>query len=228
MSKDRDKERKIDIEVKNGESSGENPETEKTPSTAEAGGGEEAKAEENEESQAQASKAAESGETGVKEKGTEEIVAEYEAKLTEQNDRFLRLAAEFDNYKKRSARQYEDLVRYSSEKIIVPMLEVLDNFERALEAASKSSDYKALLSGAELIYQQFFDILKKEGVEPIEAVGKEFDPGLHEAVMQAESEEYPEGVVVQEVLKGYRLHDKVIRFARVVVSKGRGGDEKKE
>jgi molecular chaperone GrpE len=99
-------------------------------------------------------------------------------------------------------------------------LEVADNFERALEAASNSADFKSLHSGTELIYQHLLDVLEKEGVEPIKAVGEKFDPALHEAVMQIESDDYPEGVIAQEMTKGYKLKGRVIRFSKVVVSKG--------
>jgi molecular chaperone GrpE len=155
------------------------------------------------------------------EESVEQLRAQYEEKIEELDDRFLRLAAEFDNYKKRIARQFDDILKSANERVILQVLEVADNFERALEAASNSADYKSLHSGTELIYQHLRDVLDKEGVEPIEAIGKKFDPTLHEAVMQAESDEYPEGVVAQELARGYRLKGRVIRFSKVVVSKGK-------
>jgi len=162
------------------------------------------------------------------EKSVEEIAEEYEAKIKELDDRYLRLAAEFDNFKKRTARQYQDIVKSSNEALLTQMLEVIDNFERALAAADTSSDFESLKSGTKLIYQNMMDILKKQGVEPIESVGKEFDPNLHEAMMQVESDEHPEGVVVQEMNRGYKLNDRVLRFARVVVSKGKEEEEPQE
>ncbi len=162
------------------------------------------------------------------EKSVEEIAEEYEAKIKELDDRYLRLAAEFDNFKKRTARQYQDIVKSSNEALLTQMFEVIDNFERALAAADTSSDFESLKSGTKLIYQNMMDILKKQGVEPIESVGKEFDPNLHEAMMQVESDEHPEGVVVQEMNRGYKLNDRVLRFARVVVSKGKEEEEPQE
>jgi len=159
-------------------------------------------------------------ESAAKEKSIDQLKAEYEEKISGLEDRFLRLAAEFDNYKKRINRRIEEIIKNSSESIIVQILEVLDNFERALKAASESTDFSALREGTGLIYQNLLEILKKEGLEPIEALGRQFDPGLHEAVMQIESDEYPEGVIAGETTRGYKLNGKVIRFSKVVVSKG--------
>jgi molecular chaperone GrpE len=165
-------------------------------------------------------------ETASQEKSVEQRIDEYKEEIKKLEDRHLRLAAEFDNYKKRSARQFEDLIRSSGEKIIISLLDVIDNFERALEAASTSTDFKALYQGMELTYQQLYDVLKKEGVEPIKAVGEIFDPNLHEAMMQIESDEYPEGVIAQEISRGYKLNGRVIRFSKVAVSAPPPGDGK--
>ncbi len=151
----------------------------------------------------------------------EEVEKEYQDKIKQLEDRFLRLAAEFDNYKKRTARQYEEIIRSSNEDLIVRLLEVVDNFHRALDAAEKSSDYESLLKGMELIYQHFDELLKREGVERIEAVGQKFDPNLHDAMMQMDSDEYPEGTVVKEFAVGFKLNGKVIRHTRVAVSGGK-------
>ncbi len=160
----------------------------------------------------------------------ESLREEYEERLREKEDRYLRLAAEFDNYKKRTARQFENMTISSVERVITPLLEVVDNFQRALESAGQNSDYESLKKGMELIYQQLQAILKKEGVEEIEAVGKPFDPNLHDAMMQVESDQYDEGIVVQEMMKGYKIRDRVIRHSRVVVSKGASeeGDSEQE
>ncbi len=160
-------------------------------------------------------------------KNAESIRAEYEQKLKEQEDQFLRLAAEFDNFRKRTARQFENMTIASVERIVLPLLEVVDNFHRALEAAS-SENGESVKKGMELIYQQLQDVLKREELEEIEAVGKPFDPNLHDAIMQVESDEYDEGIVVQELLKGYKLKGKVIRHARVAVSKGKPEANKPE
>jgi molecular chaperone GrpE len=196
----------------------ENPEIDEETSRIEVEGGE---TEESPESSAETKVAADKEQDEIKEKSIEEIIAEYEDKMKEQEDRFLRLAAEFDNYKKRTARQHEMMAIASKERVIMPFLEIIDNFRRALEAADKSSDFESLMEGTRMVYQHIQDILRKEGVEEIDAVGEKFDPNLHDAVMQGESDEYSEGTVMQELSKGYRLDGKVIRHSRVVVSKGK-------
>ena len=170
-------------------------------------------------------------EVGEGEKTPDQIIEEYKQKTAEYEDRYLRLAADFENYKKRTARQFEDILKNSNENIIVSILEVIDNFERALAAAEEVTDFKALHSGTELIHQSMLELLKKEGVMPIEAIGEPFDPTYHEAMMQVDSEEHPEGVVVDEMVKGYMLNGKVIRYAKVIVSRGKpvdGADEETE
>jgi molecular chaperone GrpE len=166
---------------------------------------------------------ASAGEKNGKEtiKSPEDIIEEFKAKAVQLEDRYLRLAAEFDNYKKRTNRQFEEILKNSNENIIVNILEVIDNFERALAAGKESTDFKSLLTGTELIYQNLFNILKKEGLEPLESVGRVFDPSMHEAIMQMESDEYPDGIVIQEMVRGYRLNGKVIRYSKVIVSKGK-------
>jgi len=156
-----------------------------------------------------------------KEKTPEQIIEEYKEKTAQLEDRCLRLAADFENYKKRTGRQYEEILKNSNRDIIFNLLEVLDNFERALAAAVESSDFESLHSGTELVYQSLFDMLKKEGLEPIEAVGEKFDPAYHEAMMQMESEEYDEGIVVRDMVKGYMLKGKVLRYSKVIVSNGK-------
>lgn len=168
---------------------------------------------------------AETDATGEGEESAEQKTADYEEKLKEWEDRYLRLAAEFENYKKRTVRQFQDMAAGAREEVITGLLEVIDNFERALEASTKSSDFKALQTGMQMIYNNFIDFLKKNGVEPIEAVSREFDPNVHEAVMQVASEEYPEGIIVSELTRGYKLKDKVIRFSKVAVSKGQSDGE---
>lgn len=163
----------------------------------------------------------------AEEKGASEREKEYQEKIAQQEDRYLRLAAEFDNYKKRMARQFEDIVKSANEELLLKILELADNFGRALEAAKKSSEFENLYKGTELIYQQLGGVLQKSGVEAINVVGEKFDPNWHDAVMQMASEEVPEGVVMQEVLRGYKLHGKALRHAKVVVSKGKAEDENK-
>ncbi len=136
------------------------------------------------------------------------------------NDTMLRLAAELDNYKKRVAKERESLIKYAAQGVVQELLPVLDNFERAMDAARQSKDFDSFLKGVEMIYKQMCDALEKRGVSRIDATGKVFDPNVHEAVMQMASEEHPENIVVEELQKGYMLHDRVIRPSMVAVSSG--------
>ena len=141
------------------------------------------------------------------------------AELEETKDRFLRGLADFDNYRKRVAREREQLTRCANEELIKRLLEVIDNIERALTAASETHDLEGFKKGIELIYQHITDILSKEGLCPIECMGKDFDPNYHEAVMAVEKGDAEPEKVVEEVQKGYTLDGRVIRPSKVVVSK---------
>ncbi len=144
---------------------------------------------------------------------------EFEAKLKELSDKYLRLAAEYDNYRKRTMREKADLIKTAGENILVDLLPVVDDFERALEHIDSATDIEALKEGIHLIYKRFRDFLKQKGVEEIPAVGQPLDTDLHEAVQQvpAQSEDQ-KGKIVHVVQKGYKLNDKVIRHAKVVVA----------
>jgi molecular chaperone GrpE len=158
-----------------------------------------------------------------------EEVSEDEAVEAEiESERFLRLAAEFDNYKKRTAREFEDIIKRANVRLLRELMDIVDNFERAMSAESEDHSHKAYRQGVELIYNQLSALLTKEGVTPIEAVGKPFDPHYHEAVMQAASDEYDEGTVMQEIQKGYRIGDKVLRHSRVIVSSGSSKGENEQ
>jgi len=128
-----------------------------------------------------------------------------------------RLKAEFDNFRKRTVKEKEEISKYASERIISSLLPVLDNFERALESAKKNKDFDSFSQGVEMIFRQFMKILEEEGLRPIEAVGKPFDPNLHEAMFREESDQ-EENIILEELQKGYYLKDKVIRPSRVKVS----------
>jgi molecular chaperone GrpE len=157
-----------------------------------------------------------------------ERLAKSEEEVKELEDRLLRLAAEYDNYRKRTAKEFEYLVKNANQNLILKLLDTLDNFERALDSAKPSNDYQNFREGIELVYTHMKDILIKEGLKGIEAIGKPFDPNFHEAVTQAESEEYGEGIVMNEISKGYMLNDRLLRASKVVVSKGKPKEEKKE
>jgi molecular chaperone GrpE len=135
-------------------------------------------------------------------------------------DRLLRLAAEFDNYKKRTSREFQQLVGTANENLIVQLVDVLDNFERALESANSAQDFEAFHRGVELIHDHLVEILAKEGLQPIEAVGHAFDPHRHEAMMQMADEDHPADTVVSQMQRGYMLGEKLLRASRVVVSAG--------
>lgn len=153
-------------------------------------------------------------------------VAELESKLEEQRrladenyQRYLRAQADFENFRRRARQEKEEFTKYASAKLIEQLLPVVDNFERALAAAKDNKDYDALLKGVDMIYRQLEQALAAEGLTPIESVGKPFNPEFHQAIMQEESEEHEEGIVVEEMMKGYMLKEKVLRPAMVKVSK---------
>lgn len=142
---------------------------------------------------------------------------EQAAKAEDFYKRLARLQADYENFRRRTRLEKEELCKYASEQLVLRLLPVLDNFQRALAAEGDSlQDYK---SGVEMIYRQFQDVLSLEGVEAIPAVGEPFDPVKHEAVFREESEEYPENTIIEELRRGYFLKDKVIRPSMVKVSK---------
>ena len=132
-------------------------------------------------------------------------------------DRLLRTAAEFDNYRKRVERERRDLADYMKADILAEILPIVDNFERALQAPSSDTD--SLRKGVELIHKQMYDFLRKRGVTPIEALGADFDPNFHQAVIHETSPSHREGEVIEELQRGYMLGDKLLRPAMVKVAK---------
>ena len=152
------------------------------------------------------------GDEQVEERSSEDEIAEL-------NDKLLRLSAEFDNFRKRNNREKEELRKYATENLIVSMLEICDNFERALESVKAVDNNKSILEGVEMVYKQFIAILENEGVKKIECKGEEFDPHLHEAMMHIETSEYPDNTIIDVHKPGYTLHSKVIRPVMVTVAK---------
>ncbi|MEW6075346.1 MAG: nucleotide exchange factor GrpE [Candidatus Omnitrophota bacterium] len=154
---------------------------------------------------------------------------EEAAKASEYWDRLLRLQADFENTRKRLERERTDFIRFANEGLILELLNVLDDLERAVELAqTKHEDLPAFLKGVEMILAHLYELLKKSGVKPIEAKGKQFDPHFHEAMLQVEDSAVAENSVVEELQKGYLLHDRVIRTVKVKVSKkGNQGENKK-
>jgi molecular chaperone GrpE len=139
-------------------------------------------------------------------------------KLEEADNRYLRLQADFDNFRRRTRLEVEASEKYRAQKLISDLLPALDNFERALNMEVDNEQTKSLLQGMEMVYRSMVEALKKEGVEPIDAVEKEFDPHLHQAVMQDHNENYGSNIVIEEFQKGYLLKDRVIRPSMVKVN----------
>lgn len=145
-------------------------------------------------------------------------VEELKAKCEEYFGMLQRAAADFDNFKKRTAREKESLYLDATSDVVAAFLPVVDNIERALQAANSDVDGNSLKEGIELVYRQFSDVMKKLNVEVIEAVGKEFDPNLHNAVSHVDDDEYGNNIIVEEFQKGYIFKDKVIRHSMVKVA----------
>lgn len=151
-----------------------------------------------------------------------DIVQTLQNELAEQKDKYLRLYAEFENYKRIVQREREEIINYSNEKLIKDLLPVIDNFELAVKHASGEESSKWLESmktGVENTLKEFFRILEKYGVKPIDSVGQPFNPELHHAVTTMETEDKEENMVVEELRKGYFYKDKLLREPLVVVSK---------
>ena len=160
--------------------------------------------------------------TGKKTKYTVKELQNLEEKsklCDEKHDQLLRLHAEFDNFKKRTAREYESLTKFANKRLIGEMLPVIDNFKRAVDSADKVSNINDLKNGIKLVLKQFEDILRQNGLEEIGSDDTQFNPDKHEAVIQVETDEHPEDTVIEEVRTGYRLHGNVIRPSLVKVSK---------
>jgi molecular chaperone GrpE len=146
--------------------------------------------------------------------------SELEAKQT--YDRFLRVSAEFDNYKKRSAREMSEFRKYANESLISEMLTVVDNIERAISTSSSDDQANScIIEGVSLTLKEILRVFENYGVKPIESLCKSFDPNFHQAVMQEESEEHPDNTVMAELQKGYMIHDRLLRPSMVVVSKSK-------
>jgi len=134
------------------------------------------------------------------------------------NNKFFRISADFQNYKKRAEKEKSDIYNYANEKLILELLPIADNLERAVKSAKDEGQGESILKGIEMIYQQFSDILKKNGVQEIFAVGEPFDHNYHHAVMQEEHPDYENNTVIGVFQKGYTLNEKVIRPSMVKVS----------
>ena len=142
----------------------------------------------------------------------------YQAKYEQLNNQYVRLAADFDNFRKRQAQERESLLKYGAEETLKKLIEVLDNFDRAQKAIENIEDCQQVKDSFNLVCNQMKDTLKKLGLEIIETEGKEFNPNFHEAVMQTPTSEYEEGTIITELQKGYKIGDKVLRASLVNVA----------
>jgi len=154
----------------------------------------------------------------LKEMGARLESLEKEGK--ESYDRFLRVSAEFENYKKRAAREMNDFRKFANEGFIKEMLPVVDNLDRAIESSSNDDHAQnSVLEGVNMTLKEILKVFEQFNVKPFESLGKAFDPALHQAVMQEETDDHPENTVLNELQKGYMMHDRLLRPAMVVVSK---------
>ena len=147
----------------------------------------------------------------------EEQIRLKDDELLKQKDTFLREKAELDNFKKRLVKEKEDFVQFANERLLKEVIQIEDNMERAMTASNAT--LKSLQEGVEMIQKQFATFLKNQKVKPIEALGKPFDPNLHEVLNQQESEEHEENTVIQEYSKGYTLNGRILRSTKVVIAK---------
>lgn len=153
-------------------------------------------------------------------KALEEELASAQAEANENHDRMLRMAAELDNFKKRSTRELEELKKYANESLLKQLLTIVDNLERAIASASPDSENdQRVVDGISLTLAETMKILERHSVRAIESLGQPFDPTYHQAMCQEESRDQPPNTVVQEFQKGYLIHDRLLRPAMVVVSK---------
>ena len=152
-----------------------------------------------------------------KNKKADKEKAGMQEKIDSLEDRVRRQMAEFDNYRKRTDKEKEQMFSMGERSVIEKILPIVDNFERGFDTVDESNKDDAFVIGMQKIYTQLTKQLEALGVKPIEAVGKEFDPNMHNAVMQVESQEYESGIVAQELLKGYMYHDQVLRHSMVAV-----------
>jgi molecular chaperone GrpE len=152
----------------------------------------------------------------IEEDGTEGLQAD----LDRFRDLALRSQADFENYKKRAAREKEEAIKYANSSLLERLIPVVDNFDLGLEAARGEGEKSPVFSGMSMVLKQFMDFLTDQGLQPIDATGQKFDPNLHEAIANEPSQEFPEGVVIRQTRRGYRLKDRLLRPSSVVVSSG--------
>jgi len=150
----------------------------------------------------------------------ETLLGQLQTDLDRFRDLALRSQADFENFRKRAMREKDDAVKYANASFLERLIPILDNFELGLNAARASAENSPILAGMDMVARQLNDFLLQSGIEPVQAEGAKFDPNLHEAVAQEPSDEIEEGFVVRQLRKGFKLKDRLLRPATVVVSKG--------
>jgi molecular chaperone GrpE len=143
-----------------------------------------------------------------------------QADLDRFRDLALRSQADFENYKKRSAREKEEAIKYANSSLLEKLIAIVDNFELGLEAARAEGEKSPVFSGMSMVLKQLMDFLTDSGLQPIDATGQKFDPNLHEAIAHEPSRKFPEGIVVRQTRRGYKMKDRLLRPSSVVVSSG--------
>jgi molecular chaperone GrpE len=164
--------------------------------------------------------AAETAEAKAADQTEDNLLTQLQGDLEKFRDLALRSQADFDNFRKRAAREKEDATKYANTSFLDRLIPIIDNFELGLNAARASAADSPILAGMDMVSKQLADFLTSSGVEPVNAEGQHFDPNLHEAVAQEESAVVPEGVIIRQLRRGYKLRDRLLRPATVVVSKG--------
>jgi molecular chaperone GrpE len=159
------------------------------------------------------------GNTHLSNPGGEEVLEKLQAELEEQKDKYLRLFAEFDNFKRRNAKERIELIQTAGKDVIISMLEVMDDCDRAEKQLAESKDIAAQKEGVQLVFNKLRNTLQARGLTAMESINSEFDVEKHEAITEMEVPENQKGKVVDEIEKGYYLNNKIIRFAKVVVGK---------
>lgn len=152
----------------------------------------------------------------------DQLMTQLQGDLERFRDLALRSQADFENFRKRAAREKDDAVKYANASLLERLIPILDNFELGLSAARTSAEGSAILSGMEMVARQLNDFLSQHGVEPVSAEGQKFDPNLHEAVGHEPSADVAEGTIVRQLRRGFKLRERLLRPATVVVSKGQG------
>jgi len=151
---------------------------------------------------------------------TDDVAAGLQSDLDRFRDLALRSQADFENYKKRSAREKDEAIRYANKSLLERLVAIIDNFELGLAAAKEQGEQSPIYSGMILVQKQLNDLLAENGLQPIEAEGRTFDPNVHEAIAHEPSDQFPEGTVLRQTRRGYQFKDRLLRPAKVIVSSG--------